>query len=263
MRRILALVGALPLFWVGYALACLPDPGDPWFELIVQLNTKTVPKGFVLRTERIERTGARECVMADGTRFDGFSTRELAYLAKNAKHGDGRPAHIKLPKPETVKLEVYCDPQRYVTHGRLSYKRMDRTPQKWASRMELDLAPVGNLITTRDAGENLYIDRVEPVASFCTMSAERLFQDPRPREDGQTFGHASLSLAELAGARKHVGFDLTNITPADAAAVKPFEVYVDCYRSKHVITATVRYALNRLYVTDRNEKSGEACSRHQ
>jgi hypothetical protein len=269
MRKSFALACALPLLWVSYALACSPDlEGDPWFDLVVKVNAKTLPQSFILTASKIEKAGRRDCILADGTRFEGTSLSKLASRAKNNFGGDGRPAHLKLPKPETVKLEVYCDPQHYVAHGRLAYVPLEHVPGSWGSHMELDVEAVGHLIMTqpsakwsRSASGDLNIDRVQPAQGFCTMSAERVFDD-LPASGPHTFGHGSLSLAALASATKHVGIvDSRHITARDAATVRTFEVYVDCYGSMNAIDAKIHYTLNRRYVPDRVQKSIDACSR--
>jgi hypothetical protein len=266
MTRILALSCAFLSLWIGYALACSPVDGDDWFELAVTIDAKTVPKNFVLKAGRIEKVGARDCVLADGNRFESYALRAFASFAKNNKVGDGRPAHVKLPKAENVALEVYCDPERYVTHGRFSYRRVDWSPDKWTSHMELDLQGTEHLITTSasmvgSASRDLYIDRVKPVTSFCTMSAQHLFDDS-PAVDARTFGHGVISLAALTRAKKHVGIDDERLVTTEAAAItKTFEVYIDCYTSKNVIDAKVRYALNKFYDPNQERRSIEACDR--
>jgi hypothetical protein len=140
---------------------------------------------------------------------------------------------------------------------------MDRTPDKWLSHLRLDLEGITHLIMTRSSGSisrDIYIDRVEPAATFCTMSSDHLFDDS-PAPVPQTFSHGSVSLAALARAKKHVGSGLRGITPQDAATTRRFEVFIDCYASKNIIEAKVRYALNKFYDPSRERRSAEACNR--
>lgn len=269
---VLALSSIALLGWMGCALACSPLSGDSWFDRAVTVNTRTLPKGFLLREGVIKRTAARECVLGEpsldmgrlvgsgyvGERLDGLQPIFLAYLGKHQEHGDGRPAHAKVPKAEAVKREVFCDPQRYVTQGRLSYRRVDRRPNEWVRHMELDLGSVGNVITTRSqmsgsASEYLYIERVDP-ASFCMISAERVFDDapngPWP------LGRESLSLADLLGMGRQ-----QTVTDKMAAEVRTFEVVLDCYASKSALAATVHYSLKKSYTPDRNRRSIQTCDR--
>lgn len=264
-RVVAALSCAVLLLGGSYALACYPGH-EPWFNITVTVSPKTLPKHFAIRAGRLEKSAERDCVFADGTSFESYELNEFGGLAKSAKFGDGRPTRVKVPKTETAAIEVYCDPQRYATRGRLSYRPADRVPDKWTSHMDLDLGAIGHLITIHPvmSGSSIgdyLITRTEPITSFCAMSSDHLFDDT-PAAEKKALGLGAISLADVAGARKHVGIDNSGRITAQtaAAASRSFNIFIDCYASKNIIEAKLRYALNKDYDPHLDRKLAAACN---
>jgi hypothetical protein len=267
---------ACVLKFVAYALACSPGPGSPWFTLKISIAAKSLPKGFSVAHGGVHRTGSRECIFASGVSLDGFQLQPLERLATHNKVADSRPDNVRLPKDDAIELETWCDPEHYVTEGRISYRQGVPGPS-WSRHVDLDLTSVGHLISTRPwwgggaASGDLYVDRKPPLDRFCAMSAENIADGKEPgsprrraiwsRGEGGTMSIPLMDLVGIPYSESRRSNFPESITAPSPPPPRSFKVFLDCYPNRSIAKVTLAYTLNKSYDPHAFAKGIEACAR--
>jgi hypothetical protein len=271
LAALLAVACASLLIAAGYAFACSPKPGDPWFTLSVAVDRNTLPLGFTVSDGRLRSDGRRVCFTAkEGTNLDGLELKWFERFATQVVRGDGRPAYMRLPKPDRVELAIMCIPRRRTAEGRISYKSDGRQSATWWRHVELDPARLEALVKVEPRRKGSVTSELDLYKSAfedtdCTVSVERIADETSASDAPPTLReHAPLPLTSLAGiARRSTAYPVSvSVLTKDPPVERAFGVVVNCLGSQATLKASVRYALNPTYDPHRRQRSVAFCASH-